>query len=362
MFAARTALRAWGSTMPAVTLLPIDDPRWRAFVDGQPRATPFHHPDWAQLVADCYGFRVFAAVTTDARDAVVAGLPLVEVRQPIGRRRWVCLPFTDACPPLVAAPEDEAALADALGAAAGEAHVRSIEVRAPLAGAIPLDEPGLRHVLPLQPDASAVYAGFHPSQVQRSIRRAERERLTVRRSTARVDLLDVFYGLHLATRRRQGVPIQPRRFFELIWERAVMRGLGWVSVVEVADRPIAAALFLAWNRTVIYKFGASDADAWSLRPNHLLFWDAIRSACEEGYTTFDFGRTDAGHESLAAFKRSWGASEEPLVYSVLASDARGSRGGSGSRGTAARLLGTVIRHSPAFVCRASGELLYRFVA
>ena len=167
-----------------------------------------------------------------------------------------------------------------------------------------------------------------------------------------------FYDLHLRTRRRQGVPIQPRRFFRLIAERTLARGGGWVDVVEGAGRPLAAALFLAGNGTVIYKFGASDEAAWSLRPNHLLFWNAIRAACEDGYQTFDFGRTDAGHDSLAAFKRSWGAREEALTYSVVGGAAAGDRG----HGTAARVLGTVIRHAPPFVCRAAGELLYRFVA
>ena len=121
---------------------------------------------------------------------------------------------------------------------------------------------------------------------------------------------------------------------------------------------MAAAFFLAGNGTVIYKFGASDDAAWKLRPNHLLFWHAIRAACEEGYDTFDFGRTDAGHDSLAAFKRSWGAREEALTYSALGQQSSSDPG----HGTAGRLLGGLIRHSPPFVCRAAGELLYRFVA
>ncbi|HEX6655748.1 MAG TPA: GNAT family N-acetyltransferase, partial [Candidatus Limnocylindria bacterium] len=235
-----------------MTLLPIDDPRWRAFVEGHPRATPFHHPDWAQLVADCYRFRVFAFAVADEHGSSQAGAPMVEVRQPLGRRRWVSLPFTDACQPLAATADDESALADALTAAATEAGVSGVGVRAQLAGATQLGEPALRHVLPLEPDPAAVYARFHPSQVQRNIRRAEREGLTVRRGSNRADLLDTFYGLHLRTRQRQGVPIQPRRFFELIWERAISRGLGWVSIVESSGRPIAAALFLGWNGTVVY--------------------------------------------------------------------------------------------------------------
>jgi hypothetical protein len=41
--------------------------------------------------------------------------------------------------------------------------------------------------------------------------------------------------------------------------------------------------------------------------------------------------------------------------------ARG-RSGAAAHGKAARALGAVIRRSPAFVCRASGQILYRFNA
>lgn len=344
--------------MPAITNLPLDDPRWRAFVDRHPRRTPFHQPAWGQLVADCYGFEAFGAALTGADDEVRAGAPMVAVRHLARRPRWVSLPFTDHCPPLAASLGEESELADGLLVAAREAGVASVELRAPLSGATPAGAPALRHVLALDPDPAKVYAGFHPSQVQRNIRRAEREGLTVRRSVEPDDLLATFYDLHLRTRRRQGVPIQPRRFFRLIAERILATGGGWVDVVEASGRPVAAALFLAGSGTVIYKFGASDEEAWSLRPNHLLFWHAIRSACEEGYLAFDFGRTDAGHDSLAAFKRSWGAAEEPLIYSVLGQASTADA----AHGTAGRLLSQVIRHAPPFVCRAAGELLYRYVA
>jgi CelD/BcsL family acetyltransferase involved in cellulose biosynthesis len=344
--------------MSHVTILPIDDARWRAFVSAHPDALPFHEPDWATLVADCYGFRAFAAAVEDEHGAITAGLPVVDVRHLAGPRRWVSLPFTDYCPPLAADDVGERALAEGMRRAAQAAGIASVAVRAGMAGATPLPEPAMRHVLALDADPAVVYRGFHPSQVQRSIRRAEREGLTVRRSTAPADLLGTFYDLHLQTRRRQGVPIQPRRFFRLIADRLLARGAGWVDVVEAAGRPVAAALFLAGNGTVIYKFGASDESAWPMRPNHLLFWHTIRAACEAGYRALDFGRTDAGHDGLAAFKRSWGAREEPLIYSTLGEAPAAAAG----RGNASRVLGQVIRHTPPFVCRAAGELLYRFVA
>jgi CelD/BcsL family acetyltransferase involved in cellulose biosynthesis len=356
MFAAGDSCRQVNDRMDGVTVLELTDPRWANFVAAHPAATPFHHPDWARLVASCYGFRAFALATTDTTSAIRAGLPVIEVSQPFSSPRWVSLPYTDYCPPLLSPGQREEELVAALGQASGAAGVRRIEVRAPLAGAS-ASHAALRHVLPLHGGPGAVYAGFHRSQVQRNIRRAEREELTVRRATRAEDLVGTFYRLHLQTRRRQGVPVQPRRFFQLLWEGVISPGLGSVLIVEASARPIAAAVFLAWNGTVIYKFGASDASAWSLRPNHLLFWHAIRTACEQGNRRFDFGRTDAGQEGLRAFKLSWGAVEEPLVYGALPGGEKASRDR-----RAARMLAPAIRHGPLLFCRAIGETLYRYIA
>ena len=91
-----------------LTVLELTDPRWGKFVAGHPLATPFHHPGWASLVANCYNFRAFAVATTNATGEIRAGLPVIEVRHLRGEPRWVSLPFTDYCPPLVSAPQEEA--------------------------------------------------------------------------------------------------------------------------------------------------------------------------------------------------------------------------------------------------------------
>jgi CelD/BcsL family acetyltransferase involved in cellulose biosynthesis len=342
-----------------VSVFELTDPRWRGFVARHPGATAFHHPDWVRVVADCYRFRAFALATSDAAGVIRAGIPVVEVRHFRGGPKWVSLPYTDYCPPLVSCRQEEDQLASALQRASCAAGVRRVEIRAPLTGSASSGATALRHVIGLDRSPAEVYAGFHRSQVQRNIRRAEREGLTVRRSTRQRDLIDTFYQLHLRTRRRQGVPVQPRRFFRLLWENTISTGLGSVLIVEAAGRPIAAAVFLAWNETVTYKFGASEASAWSLRPNHLLFWHAIRTACEQGYRCFDFGRTDAGHEGLRNFKLSWGAAEDPLIYGTLGADAEPAPA---TGGMAARMLGPVIRHSPLLLCRAAGQTLYRYAA
>jgi CelD/BcsL family acetyltransferase involved in cellulose biosynthesis len=326
--------------------LAVDDPRWARLVAESPEATAFHRPEWAALLADCYGYRTFVVADPDRR----RGIPVAEVRRPLGGRRWVSLPFTDACPPVGGDP----GLADA----AQGAGVGRVEVHAPLAGETAWRRvEAVTHTLELEPDADAVRRRFSRSQVQRNIARAEREGVTVRRGEAAGDLTEIFYRLHLRTRRRQGVPVQPRRFFELLWERILKQGGGFVLVAETAGAPVAAAVFLTGNATVTYKYGASDPAAWGLRPNNLLFWEAIRWSCERGFARFDFGKTDLDNEGLRAFKSNWAAVEEPLEYTTL-----GAPPAAAGSGALQRRLGTVIRRSPPLVCRALGEALYKYAA
>lgn len=314
------------------------------------------------MVAECYRLDGFAVVVRSDSGAIVAGIPVIAARRPFQRPRLVALPFTDTCPPLALDDAALAPLARALEELRVSVGADRVVVRGPMPEAQPYVNAGYRHVLNLESGAEAVYSRFHRSQVQRSIKRAEASDLTLRVSTPGRDLLDDFYALHLATRRRLGVPIQPRRFFALLRERILDREIGWIVTVESAGRPVAAAMFMAANRTVVYKFGASEAGAWQMRPNHLVLWQAIRAACDAGQMVFDFGRSDPDADGLRAFKRSWGAEEEPLRYHAIGGEPLSAEGPASEPSVARRLMGATIRRSPPWVCRLSGELLYRFVA
>lgn len=331
----------------------VDDPRWLELVEADPQALPFHHPAWTHLLADAYGFKPFVLGLHRADGELTVGLPVVEVQR-ASRRRWVSLPFTDICPPLANGGE-ESSLAELLEGARLAAGVASFEVRAELAGAGAGAEAALLHVLPLQADAEEVAATFKPA-VRRNIRAAQRSDAVVRTASSEPDLTERFYKLHVDVRRRLGLPVQPLRFFRLLWSRMICPGFGRVFLVDVGEETVAAAVFLTWNRSVVYKYGASEPRYWPLRPNNLLFWEAIKWACESGYERLDFGRTDIGSDSLRRFKLGWGTEELPLQYTVL-----GARVGRG-RVEPPRIVRGAIRRLPRWVVRALGEVLYRRAA
>jgi hypothetical protein len=335
---------------------------WIDFVHSQPNATCFHHPAWAGLLADCYGYQAFALALIDGAGRIVAGLPVIEVTRPWGERRWVSLPFTDHCTPLATDDQTLQNLVVNLVEAKKTYHLSSIQVRADLkmngAGGDSFNSQSdaFLHTLRLQADAQSLFRRFKKT-VQQVILKAEREGLSMHWGNSLCDL-EVFYSLHVGTRWRLGVPVQPKRFFDLLWDRILSTGLGFLLIVYKDDRPIAGAIFLTWNGVIIYKYSASDHKFLRLRPNNLLLWYAICWGCDNGYHTFDFGRTDAENTGLRKFKSGWGGTNEtPLVYSVV-----GSRPTKFSSGRMSKVLSGVIRCLPPWVCRATGELFYKFTA
>jgi CelD/BcsL family acetyltransferase involved in cellulose biosynthesis len=334
------------------------DARWRHFVRQHPAATCFHQPQWSELLARCYGYRPLVATLDDAQGEVVAGMPIMEVRGLSRRRRWVSLPFSDECPPLARADALSIELVRRADDLRRREGASALEVRAgvELAGAGSVFGVGLVHRLPLSRDPHAVRKRFRPS-VRRHIATAERLGVTVRAGTCEDDLAETFYRLHLETRHRQGVPVQPRRYFRLLWDRVIAPGLGFVLLAEHSSTPVASAVFLLGGRTVTYKYGASDRAAWQLRPNHALMAEAIEWGSRHGYDSFDFGRTDTGNEGLSRFKESWGAERRELRYTLLPGRAE-----RGAHSVPASVLAPVIRRSPALFCRGIGEIFYKYAA
>jgi hypothetical protein len=168
--------------------------------------------------------------------------------------------------------------------------------------------------------------------------------------------LRTFYRLHVVTRRRLGVPVQPLRFFRAVHERLARDDLGFVLTAELHGEPVAAALFLLWNGVLVYKWGASDTAAWKQRPNNLLLAEAIRIGVERGCRTLDWGRSELRQTGLREFKAGFGAQEHELRWSFSPPVP------SPRSAHAEAVLAAVIRHSPPLVCRAIGASFYRFAA
>jgi len=327
------------------------------FITHHPNSTIFHHPLWLSLLHQQYGYLPLAYCVVDEKGIIQAGIPFMLLRKISKGRCLISLPFTDHCLPLSYDEDSLKFLLDYLIHTQNKDSFNNIEIRynVPEIRQFNSNNNFVLHTLKLASDISIIYRTFKKNHV-RNIRKAEREDVNIRFEMSKFGV-DTFYTLHTITRKRQGVPVQPKRFFNLLWRLLIRNNMGFVLLAFSKNIPISGAVFLTYKTTVIYKYGASDHRYWNLRPNDLVFWNAIQWACSNGYATFDFGKSDVTNTGLRDFKDGWGTIEEPLPYSYISNSPIKTVKDNSNLG---KIAEKVIQKSPTFICRLTGELLYKY--
>src|SRR5437016_660412 len=243
---------------------PINDPGWDHVVALHRDAGCFHTSAWAKVLHQTYNHLPFY-LQFSRRHRLVALIPLMEVRSLFTGCRGVCLPFSDACEPLIFDAAAMGFVKDRLLRFADERRWRHLEIRGSKSFQVALGsaEKFYGHTLDLRSSAEELATRF-ASPVRRAIRKAERsgvKAVVVRNRQAIGD----FYQLHVQTRRRHGLPPQPVSFFLNIYEHIVRPGLGFIVLARRGSRPIAAAIFFCFGKNAVYKYGASDKRFQELR-------------------------------------------------------------------------------------------------
>lgn len=340
---------------------PLRDPRWVQFLAKHPQSSIFHTPGWLDTLRRTYAYEPFVLTTSAPDKEVTNGIVLCRIRSWLTGTRLVSLAFSDHCQPLVARGEDIKPMLVLMASAFEHYKCRYIEIRPIMADGTDFEaDTSFRrsasfhyHFIDLRPSLDTLFGNFHESCIRRKIHRSEREQLTYEEGRSDA-VLARFYSLLVMTRRRQGSLPQP-----LAWFRNMLTCLHEAVKVRVVSRngqPVASIITLHYGRSVVYKYGCSDAQAHNLGGMPFLFWRTIQDARQEGAETFDLGRSDSANTGLIDFKRRLGARSAALHYYRYPQQVcptRHTRERSMASGLCARL--------PGVVSRTAGKLLYRHV-
>lgn len=338
---------------------PLYDPRWETFVRNHARASVFHSTNWLKALQIAYGYDPVVVTTCPRQAALTNGLVFCRVKSWLTGRRMVSLPFSDHCEPLV---NDSGELNDLLFSMRHYVDTggwKYIEIRPPSYQPGSLTGFGKSltyylHRLNLSGRSTQeLFHNFHKSCVQRKIRRAERERLKYEEGTSEI-LLQQFYKLLVITRRRLFLPPQPQ-----YWFRALIASFGKdlkIRVVSKDDLPVASILTISHKKTMVYKYGCSDARFNRLGGMALLFWNTIQEAKDKGLDEFEMGRSDDNKPGLILFKEHWGAVGTHLNYWRYPSRTVGI-----ADTWQKNMLRLLIPATPTSALRTMGMLLYRHI-
>jgi CelD/BcsL family acetyltransferase involved in cellulose biosynthesis len=295
---------------------PETDKRWDEFVDGQRLGSIYHHSAWGKVLESTYRYgRFYVALENEQTGKLEGIVPFLSVESRLTGKRLVSLPFTTYCDRLI--PEGQL---DNVVNYALEHHpdIDYLELRFLSsiengAGTFVKQTGYVTHVLSLDGSSEQLFRSFHSTSVRQRIRRAEKNKLSLRLAQEEKDVRK-FYELETAVRKKHGLPPQPYAFFANLWSILRPKDLLVVPLIEYEGHVIAAAIVLKFKDTFYFEYSASDPDYLKLCPNQKLIWEVVKMACEEGFKYLDLGRSSVGHWSLIEFKERWGARSRELLY------------------------------------------------
>ena len=288
---------------------------------------------------------------------IIAGIPIYDVKSPFLGNRTVSIPFATLCDPLVNTASQLKTLVSHLSAPRGSA-VRMGAWRA--SEGLGLENEAhdtgfIHHFLPLDGPFEGLVSKFSKTAVRQMVVRAQRSGVEVESFGGEAGLKS-FYDLYCYTRHRLGLPSMPFQFFDSIY-----RHLGSDHVLLLHARKdqqiVGSVLAFKWKDTIAVECMGEGPEARRLGVNQLLWWEAIRLACGEGYRLFSFGRTHRSNKGLLDFKRRWGTQEEMLPVFVYPAPTR--RVVYTAEGAATRMLRRLISTAPDVLYFPFSAVCYR---
>ena len=118
-----------------------------------------------------------------------------------------------------------------------------------------------------------------------NVRLAQRRGVTVREGSR--DDLALFYGLYADTAARDHFVIRAAEYYDGVWTKFLERGVAHLLLAEVAGEAVAGLMLFTFGPTAWYMYGASSDRHREDMPNHLLQWEACRTARAAGCRLYD---------------------------------------------------------------------------
>lgn len=308
-----TAPRQMAVSKPSTEVLRSDDEQaFDDFVHRHAAGTPFHLCAWKRTIVETYGYAPYYLVARTG-DLIRGILPLFLVNNWILGKALISSPF--AVYGGILAGDDDARIAlynhaRALGESLG---VDYIELR----NAYPEQCVGTSNVSlyvgftqPLTPDDEELMRSL-PKKTRNMVRKSQRTAFSLRRTHDTTHL----YALMTRNMRRLGTPSFSRKYFD-----NVIRNFGpeQVDVREVWSDGIvmAAGMNFLFRRDMHTYHASADTRFNDLGPNTFMYYENLRWAGQNGYTTFDFGRSKRGTGPYE-FKRHWNTTMRELPYEIV---------------------------------------------
>jgi peptidoglycan pentaglycine glycine transferase (the first glycine) len=140
-------------------------------------------------------------------------------------------------------------------------------------------------LLDLRRSEAEILAGMK-QKTRYNVRLAEKKGVRIRPGT--LTDLDLLYRLYAETAVRDGFVIRAADYYRDAWGSFMAAGLAQPLIAEVEGEAASALILFKFAKTAWYMYGMSREAHRDKMPNHLLQWEAMRWAKQQGCETYDF--------------------------------------------------------------------------
>ena len=308
--------------------------RWDHYVMENDDASHCHLSGWGRVIQNTYGHRPLYFIAEEGNETRGI-LPLIEMNTSLFGRSLASVPFLDYGGICADDEYVQKELFSEMLNYCNREKIKTFDLRHRQPSGLNLEryEQKVTLILNLESQADQMWKSLD-AKVRNQVRKAVKSQLSVQ--WAGVEALDDFYRVYATNMRDLGSPAHSRKFFQAIFEEFNHSRL---VLAKFQDQIIGGGLCLYLRETVLVPWASSLRAFFRYCPNNLIYWEAIRSACEQGFQKFDFGRSSYGSGTYN-FKRQWGAIEQPLCWEYWSKDKRSKpilQGNDSRYGTAVRL-------------------------
>ncbi len=281
-----------------------------------------HHAwswEWREVLAAAFGHKPYYLVATASTGDIKGVLPLFEVKSKLFGHALISLPYLNAGG-LAAEEIARAPLIQQASELARSLDVRYVELRhrdeIQVSPALIGRQHKIAVELPLRRDADELFSSF-PAKLRSQIRKPMKSGVELKVSGKDLsddESLRVFYRVFSEHMRDLGTPVYPYALFAQ--SKAAYKDRLRIFTAWHGATPIAAGITLGLNHRVEIPWASSLRKYNHLSSNMLLYWEALRVACADGYHYFDFGRSTEG-TTQHRFKEQWGGRVRTLHWQYL---------------------------------------------
>ncbi len=287
-----------------------DRERWDRYVVSSRISSCYHLTGWKDVIERSFGHATYYLLAEDG-ETIRGVLPLVRLKSVLFGHYLVSLPYFNYGGICADTDDGYRRLLKAASDIASSAKASYIEFRHTQKTGAGLPEKAAKVCMHLAAPGSPddLWRSF-PSKLRSQIGRPTREGLYAK--IGGEEELDCFYTVFAENMRDLGTPVYSKRFFRNIL-RIFPESSRICSVYTRDGSPAASGFLVRFKERVEIPWASSLRRLNRFSPNMLLYWNALRYACEQGCRTFDFGRSTPG-EGTYRFKEQWGAKPVPLYW------------------------------------------------